>query len=136
MKILTWSILVLSFILVLGVACNMLYPYPTIVVKSPAPVTNKELRAGDTVEVVLEYEKYFDGSCVVTRQFVDGTIYTMPSYTSNLPVGKHVRTDITTQIPNGLPPGRYHAEITLVYQFPPLRTINYRFVTEEFDVVK
>lgn len=136
MKYIAWITLGLAFTLVIFCAFNLFYPYDPITFTSPAKVLDKQLRPGDVVQVVLDYNKHVDAPCKVTRQFVDGIIYTMPPYDSNLPIGHNVRTDVSTQIPATLPAGHYYCEIALAYKYPPFRTVTVRFKTEEFDVIR
>jgi hypothetical protein len=134
MTCLSYIVIIIAMLVSIGIAFNLLYPYPTITMQDPAPICNKDLKAGDTVQACLIYTKYTDKPARVTRQFVDGIVYTMPVIKSNLPMGEGVTQSYSTQIPNGLPPGTYYVRVTLEYDFPPLRVITYTFNTESFTV--
>lgn len=138
-KLLQWIsyiTLVAAIILIIATAVNLLYPYPTIEVKQPAPILNPTLHQGDTLTVIMNYDKQTDHSARVQRAFIDGVIYSMPVYKSSYVSGKHTVEDVTTQIPDTLPPGTYYMHVILEYDFPPFRTMTYSFNTEKFTIVQ
>jgi hypothetical protein len=125
-----------AMLLILYITFNLLYPYQAMVVENPAPVLNKIVRQGETLQVQINCEKFTDKPGVVTRQFINDIVYVLPSYVSNYPAGKHNRVSLTTRVPNELPPGEYYVRTTIEYSFPPFRVITYAFDTESFTVIK
>ena len=128
--------LLLAFAMVGYLAFNLLYPYPTMIVESPAKILNPIVHQGEILQVQINCEKFTDRPGVVTRQIINEIIYVMPSYISNYPVGKNNKVSYSTRIPNELPPGTYYIRTTIEYEFPPFRKIDYIFDTEQFTVVK
>jgi len=115
-------------------AFNLFYDYNPITM-SNVTLDKTEYRPGETVKVTMDVVKRTDHSCRVTRQLVDGIIYSLPTYKSNMPAGVYQTTDTTANIPLGLPPGTYHLAISLEYDYPPFRMITYQFQTPSFRVV-
>jgi hypothetical protein len=132
----SYFVLSLAALLILYIGFNLLYPYQTMSVENPAPVLNKIVRQGETLAIKLNYEKFTDKPCVVTRQFINDIVYVMPSYSSDYPKGKDTKISYSTKVPAELPPGEYYVRVTLEYSFPPFRTITYTYVTEKFTVIK
>jgi hypothetical protein len=135
-KCFAYLVLSLAMALILYIGFNLLYPYQTMTVSSPAPVLNKVVHQGEALQVVIDYEKFTDKAGIVTRTFVDSLIYVMPSYQSNYPVGKKIVTTCSTVIPISLPPGEYYIRVVLEYDFPPFRKVTTSFDTEKFTVIK
>ena len=139
MKILQWVsffTFAIAATLIIYSGFNLMYPYQTIEIKSPAHVLNPIVHHGETLQVEIDYTKYADGSCRVIRQVVDGFLYSLPVYKSSFPKGKGTQIDSSAEIPNGLPEGTYYMIVTLEYDFPPFRTVSYEFETEKFTVIK
>jgi hypothetical protein len=134
--VLSWITILASMSLILYCGFNILYPYPTICVKSPAPVLNSTVHPGETLQVVVDYAKYTDKPCTVSRQFIDDIVYTLPDYVSNYETGSHKKISYSTKVPESLPPGIYYVKVTLVYEFPPFRTITYTYNTGKFTVTR
>jgi hypothetical protein len=135
-KCFAYFVLSLAAILIIYIGFNLVYPYPTMTVESPATVLNKTVHPGEVLQVRINCEKFTDNPAVVTRQFINDIVYVMPSYTSNYVKGKHDTISLSTKVPSELPPGEYYVRTTLSYSFPPFRTIIYTFDTERFTVVK
>jgi hypothetical protein len=135
-KCFAYFVLSLAAILIIYIGFNLVYPYPTMTVESPATVLNKTVHPGEVLQVRINCEKFTDNPAVVTRQFINDIVYVMPSYTSNYVKGKHDTISLSTKVPSELPPGEYYVRTTLSYSFPPFRTITYTFDTERFTVVK
>jgi hypothetical protein len=108
------------------------YPYQVISVDN-AKMTAPVVYQGQTTTYTDDYKKLLDIPSEATRAFVDGIVYDAGSYETNLPVGSgHIIRPVT--IPDTLPPGRYHLQITLRYKVNPLKTVIYQFSTDEFTV--
>jgi hypothetical protein len=134
--VLAFLILIAASLMIIFVAFNLLYPYPTMIVESPAKVLNPIVRQGEALQVQINCEKFTDRPGLVIRQFINDIIYVMPSYVSNYGIGKSNRVSLSTKIPTELPPGEYYVKTTIEYEFPPFRNITYSFDTEMFTVVK
>lgn len=134
MKYAAYTILVLALVLIGYFSFNLLYPYKPILIQSPASTDKFIYKHGETIKTHLFINKYDNKSCRVSRQFVDTILYTMPAYTSNMPSGDYDVWDSTTVVPYALPTGKYYALITLEYDYPPFRKVNFTFRTTDFII--
>ena len=116
-------------------AFNLFYDYNPITM-SNITLDKTEYHAGETVRVTMDVVKRANTGCRVTRQIVDGMIYSLPIYKSDMPQGTYRTTDSTSSIPTGLPPGTYYLAVSLEYDYPPFRVVTYQFQTPKFTVVK
>ena len=128
-----------TFILMLAIlgysAFNLFYPYDPISM-SNVTLDKTEYHPGETVNVTMDVVKRTNTGCRVTRQLVDGIIYSLPVYKSDMPQGIYRTTDATSTIPMGLPPGVYYLAVSLEYDYPPFRIVTYQFRTDKFTVTK
>lgn len=113
---------------------NLAYDYDPITM-SNVTLDKSEYHQGETVSVSMGVIKRTDKSCRVTRQLVDGILYSLPTYESSMPSGSYTTIDTSTAIPPGLPPGIYHLVVTLEYDYPPFRVVTYQFETPRFTVM-
>lgn len=113
----------------------MVYPYKTITVQgSINPINEGIYKPGEAVTFHVNYCKYTKVRPIITRQFVDGVIYTVPSYTpTTVDLGCGER-DIQVMIPETLPDGQYKLTTIYRYQMNPLRTVDVVAETEKFTV--
>ena len=111
-----------------------LVPYKTVEIISAVPL-QYEVKQGTDLEYILDYCKYTDVMPSVTRKFVDGIIYAVPSSGVGLKkgCGKMV---LSIPVPKTLPIGVYHLETSLDYKVNLIRVINKEYSTEKFTVVK
>ena len=114
---------------------NLFYDYNPITM-SNVTLDKTEYKIGETVQVSMDVHKNTNLPCRVSRQLVDGLIYSMPVYKSNMPMGIYRTTDATTVVPNGVAPGTYHIIVSLEYDYPPFRVVTYQFQTPKFTVVE
>jgi hypothetical protein len=113
---------------------NLAYDYDPITI-SNVTLDKTEYYPGETVSVSMHVIKRADKSCRVTRQLVNGILYSLPTYTSSMPMGVYRTVDTSSSIPTGLPPGIYHLVVTLEYDYPPFRVVTYQFETPRFTVM-
>ena len=111
-----------------------LRPYKTIEIKSAVPL-QAEVKQGTDLEYLLDYCKHTDVIPSVTRKFIDGIIYAVPSSGVGLKEGCG-KVVLSIPIPKSLPTGVYHLETNLNYQINPIRVINIEYSTDKFTVVK
>jgi hypothetical protein len=134
-NIVSYIILILAILVIGYSSFNLLYPYPTVDVKAPAPILNEgPIHPGVYLHIQLEYDKYTDQPATVVRQFMNDIVYTVPSFESNYPTGKNLKISCTTRIPPELTSGWYYLKTTLEYNFPPFREIDYTYETQKFYV--
>ena len=108
--------------------------YKIIDIISAVPI-QAEVKQGTDLEYLLDYCKYTDVIPSVSRKFVDGIIYAVPSSGVGLKkgCGKMV---LSIPVPKTLPIGVYHLETSLDYKVNLIRVINKEYSTEKFTVVK
>lgn len=129
--------LLISIALIIFVAFNLLYPYPTIVIHNqPVTLVNKVVHQGEVLQVVTDYTKYTDKPATVTREFINDMVFTMPPYRGVLVKGSRTVIMLSVKVPFDLPPGEYYLHSILEYDFPPFRTVTYVYDSEKFMVVK
>lgn len=113
----------------------LVYPFKGLVInKKPAIVHTKEVVAGEEMVYELDYCRYSDKHAEVTRQFIDGVIYTMPPITSIAKEGCAVQ-DYAIVVPSTLNSGTYKLRLVVVVHINKLREVQTVFETEEFRII-
>lgn len=126
-----------GLILSLIVSFWILYPYKEIEFKNNiAKVVNddNEVESGGYLIYQIEYCKYSDNIPEITRHFVDGLIYTVPSEISVIQKVGCGNANIQIYIPKNLPKGTYYISSTYRFRVNPIRNIDYTITTEKFTV--
>jgi hypothetical protein len=131
-----WS----SMILIVSTFCLImfwwLFPYKTVkIIEQPYLVSQKTIIQGDNLEYLINACNYTKKIPNVTKQFVDGIIYSTPEGAVYLPFGCH-KTVVQVRVPKNLPPGEYVLKVFVAYEMNPIRTISSEYVTEKFTVIK
>lgn len=87
---------------------------------------------------VLKYEsyicKYADVTATVTRSFINGVIFSTPSFESNRKPGCSKEV-ISVKVPPELEPGKYYLRNTYVYRLNPIRTVTFIHQSEMFEII-
>lgn len=111
-----------------------IYPYKTVVInEQPYLINNTEIKQGNMLNYVIDACNYTNVVPTVTKQFVDGIIYSIPEGVVMLPIGCH-KTVVSVKIPKNLPTGEYYLKIFVNYKMNPLRNISSEYETEKFIV--
>lgn len=132
---LAWLTLIAAGILLIIGAYWYLYPYkPVTVHYAKVLESSKTVRQGGTLLVKLRYTKPDNIAGIGTRSFVDGIIYATPPTAGNLPAGTFTIIR-AIPVPKELPPGTYHVHTNLQFEVNPIRTVNYSYDTDEFEVI-
>lgn len=80
--------------------------------------------------------KNMDIAPQISRVFVDGVIYQIPTYTTvDDEVGCKVRK-VQIYVPKGLPVGEYFVNTAYKFRVNPIRTIEMQTKSEKFEVVE
>jgi hypothetical protein len=112
----------------------LVYPYKVIDFKSV--VVKSSYKQGDVFSMKIEYCKYMPLPTKMTRQFLNGVIYTLnDNVTANSPVGCKTNESRDIKIPSELPAGKYTYRQTMEYQVNPIRRIIVVFETDKFEVL-
>lgn len=132
-------ILVLTFISFFYVIFLLIWPYKIVTIKKlPYPIKNQNIAAGEYVVLDTDYCKYQALPASYFVQFIatpSGQVTTLEEkYLSNLDTGcKHVDFRILT--PETVAPGKYIIRLNIRYQVNPIRTVDYSFDSEPFDII-
>ncbi len=134
----SYATLFLVQCLIIVLAFWAFYPYKTLTFKDPVfPVVSKVVRAGESVQFVSNYCKYFNGMGRTSRAYVDTVLFYIPpvaSITSKLPKGCG---SLTVSVPTSteMATGSYYIRNIYEYQVNPIRTIVITHDTEKFTIV-
>jgi hypothetical protein len=110
------------------------YPYKTVEFKTDTfKVINKEVKAGGLILYDVDACKYTTQKPEVDAIFVDSIKYLSAEQFAKLAEGCRI-TRVERHIPQSLPSGRYHLEVTVRYPVNPIRTIIKTMETDEFEV--
>lgn len=130
-----WGTIALTLVLLGVVAYWYFYPYePLVVGVQPLPVIEEKLRQGQTLHYEVTACKYTTLPAHVSRAFVDTVIYNTPLVEANNPSGCRT-TRVGVVVPN-IPPGTYHLENVYSYQVNPIRAVEVKVVTEDFEIIE
>ena len=112
----------------------ILYPFKVLdLPKTPVPVLTKDVLAGGQLEYELEYCRYTAKHSHITKQFIDGIIYTTPSVETINPIGCQ-KIIVAMQVPKTLATGVYSVRVLINTEVNKLRTIQDTYTTEQFRV--
>jgi hypothetical protein len=112
----------------------MFYPYNPYEIKASRVLT-PEVKSGEHLLIEVDYCKYTSKTATVTRNLVDGYIYNITPFQSNLPKGCGTRS-ISIYITRNLPPGTYYLETLVEYDMNPLNKVIIESVTDYFKIVE
>lgn len=127
---------ILTFVLVLSITLYMYYLtfYPFKIVKfNRFEVAQKEVLAGESIQLYMDFEKFYDYKADIKFYIVDGVSYLIPSGGTHRKTGKNT-TIRDIKIPSSFE-GTYHVEVALSYQITPFRQINYVIKSNEFEII-
>lgn len=135
--IIHWGALTAFLITFLTASFWLLYPYETIVVKKPIKILNynKTVKAGDDLLYEIEYEKFIDVPCVISRKLANTFLIPYADTIGTAPVGKGIAR-VVLPTPENANEGIYHLRWSVTYPANPLRDITLTVKSEEFRMVK
>jgi hypothetical protein len=113
-----------------------LYPYKTVEYRTEKfKVVTKEVRQNGILLYDVDACKYTNVKPEVDAIFVDSIKYLSAEQFAKLIEGCRI-TRVERHIPESLPLGKYHLEVTVRYPVNPIRTIIKTTSTEDFIVIK
>lgn len=113
----------------------LVWPFKGLVInKKPAIVHTKEVVAGDELIYELDFCRYSDKHAEVTRQFIDGVVYTMPPIQAIAKEGCGVQ-DYAVTVPSTLNGGEYKLRVMVVIHINKLREVQTIIETEPFRII-
>jgi hypothetical protein len=127
-----------ALILVLYGGYLLFWPFEPLVPQvQPYEVISKEIAPGEPILYRVDVCKNTDATALVARQLVgdNGRFISLGSSVTSVPSGCSKTISATTILPQGVPPGQYHLELSITYQINALRTIVVRVQTDTFTVV-
>jgi hypothetical protein len=114
----------------------LLYPYNILVFKEGnGTVLNTQVKNGGYLQILQIRCKNIAIPGVIDRQFIDGIVYQVPTFTTNRSIGC-TNTIEYVYVPKALPEGTYHIDNTITYKPNPIRTVIYTVRTNNFTVIK
>jgi hypothetical protein len=132
----SWVILIMAVSLMLLFGFLLFYPFnPATFYKGSFQTSKQQYHRGEILDWTLKYNKHYAIPCQVTRMFIDGIIYQLPTVITNNPVGEQNFVNRTLKIPEELPPGHYRMRTVLIYKVNPFRDISYTFDTNMFEIL-
>lgn len=127
--------LAITVVMLCYVIFYLAFPFKTIEYQQqPAKILTPVVKAGENVKYELSYCRYIKTHAKVSRQFIDGVIYTTPSFEQTLPTGCH-KIIMAVRVPPTLNSDTYKLRVLVNFEINKLRTIEKSFETEEFEVV-
>ena len=108
-----------------------------ILYNEPFPVFPTEVKRGETISYVMEYDKRQSFPVDIYKNIVcdDGNLVTLAPKITNISIGRGKVTP-TIVIPEKTSLGICHVEIEHVYKINPVRTAHQSFSTDNFDVIE
>jgi hypothetical protein len=138
-KIHNYLALLASLIIVgftIAIWCWLLWPYKPLEINELVHVVTKVVRPGEAVFVQFTFEKNTDVSPEISLALVDGVIFNIPTYQPQNPVGKTFNKMVgVLEIPMTVPCGTYHLQWTAKYKMNPIRVVEVKYESEQFEVV-
>jgi len=129
------NFIILILLLILGTILYLAF-WPTEVMQpnvQPYKINQSVIEAGQEIYFTADYCKFKPLPAKVSRSIIDTTIIFLAETTTNLDTGCK-KVDTSVLIPLNTPPGIYYIQSTLTYRLNPLHEMNYRLVTEKFEV--
>lgn len=135
MRVITIATLATAFVLVLLGGYWLLWPYKILTETDKyARVSPTILKPGDPVIIAVHVCKHYDLPEFISRELIDGFVYTLPSVQMFYPIGCR-DINVWVPIPVNTPPGVYRMAITSEFRPNPLRSVYYRWETNQFEVL-
>ena len=130
-------VIVFAFLFLLTIVYWSVYPYsPATFNALPHRVDKKIVHGGDFIVLYIDVCKNMDVVPEISRVFVDGVIYQIPTYvTTNDEQGCRVRR-VQIYVPKGLPPSTYKISTTFRFRVNPIRVIEMYTDSEKFEVTQ
>lgn len=124
--------------IVVGIICGLFaywtwYPYKTIEFKSLYQTEKTVYYQGDKTFYVVNYCKYTDARASITKEFVDGLVFSVDSPQAILNRGCREQ-EVPMTIPETLPIGEYRLRNTVTYFVSPTQAISKTNYSNWFEV--
>lgn len=114
----------------------LFYPYQPVVLNHPPTIMNenKQVKAGELVEIHLDFDKKMNVTPTTTWYLINGYVLELAETSVVRPLGVN-QTSAFKLIPISTFVGTHRVQIQLEYKVNPIRTIEYTWVTDEFEVI-
>jgi len=129
------ALLIIMLIFLVYYIAMLTYPYKTLEFKTPVPVVNKEVKAGEILYIDLYYCKFVDTPTILSKRFVNDMIIALPLTTANAKKGC-TSTLVPVEVPKFLEPGDYTLEMSATNRVNPFREITIYYNTEQFNITE
>jgi hypothetical protein len=126
--------LLITTVFICVVAYWLLYPYKLLEIKNnPVPISATTVEGGEYISYTLDFCRFTDLPATVTRQFIDGVVYTTPTIIVQ-DTARCGSRETLVRVPPTLLPDTYHMHIIIQIKVNPIRTMTYRFETQPFEI--
>ena len=127
-------ILVAALAFLILIMVWLFYPYK-IAHFTTFEVTNRQVKQGDSIHLSIVMDKYKSLPADYVYAIEDGALYNILSGRTFKAAG-HYELDRNFVIPKDASPGTYHLVLVNTYHPNPLRQIDIKTTSNEFEVVK
>lgn len=132
---LSYSTIILSFILMIILFFTILYPFEIVTLnKNPFSIVTPTVKRGDYVEYELHFTKHLNIKPKATYYLIDGMVIRLYGEGVSRQVGENIVKGKKT-IPDSIPPGKYRIQIDLEYEIVPWRKLYYSWQSEIFEII-
>ncbi len=132
---LEWATFVSALLFMSMVAFYLFYPFqPVQLLTDPIPVVNKQVKAGETVTLKINFDKRMNINPQITYYLVDGFVLELSQASVSRAIGQNAVTR-EILIPQTSTKGMRKIRIELDYKINILRTVHYSWDSEEFEVI-
>lgn len=90
---------------------------------------------GEVLFVDWKFCKHTNAVATIDTNMVDGIIWYLPPIEGSRPPGCYDKVDVIGEIPQAIPAGTYHLEITVSYRVNPIKVKTYHITTNKFKVI-
>ena len=132
----SYLVIVIALLFSVVIFYWLLFPYRTIEFNVlPHIVENKQVKSGEYLVYQVDYCKFTSVVPTISKYFADGLLYSTPETIATIKGKGCGKNRVQVYVPKGLPVGKYRMETIYRYQVNPLRSIDIKTTTEEFEII-
>lgn len=132
----SYLVIIIALLFSVVVFYWLLFPYRVIEFNVlPHVIENKQVKSGEYLIYEVDYCKFTKIVPIISKYFVDGLLYSTPETLATVKGVGCGKNRVQVYVPKALPLGKYRMETIYRYKVNPLRTIDVKTTTEDFEVV-
>lgn len=132
----SYLVIVIALLFSVVVFFWLLFPYRVIEFNVlPHVIENKQVESGGYLIYEVDYCKFTNVVPIISKYFADGLLYSTPETIAIIKGKGCGKNRVQVYVPKGLPVGKYRLETIYRYQVNPLRTIDVKTTTEDFEII-